>query len=400
MLLPGAAFAGIVEVEPIGFPDDLIRGDLLLVEAGDVASVVPERELDTHKRSAGFAVVVGGSRLMTGAAALAGTAAYRVGAGLVAVAVPEGVLSVVQGALREAVFVALPETDAESGIAKIEITGVCGADYPIYTGALAQFAPPPLIPGHEIVAHVDRIGSAAAKRWGVKEGDRIVMEEYAPCGRCDYCLSGRYYICNGMKMEKMYGFTSLQVAPGLWGGYSEYVYLDQQALLHKLSAKVPREVAPFFVPLANGIRWAHLEGGVRIGRKHLLHDLDHAEILEDAIVGVQRQKPQPRHHRHPVDRLIVAQFSQTKGRNDAVKVALRLARDCYGQPGAKHAVGGKVGLVAAEQQIKAKGLADLVFAFKLGKADIVAKSGHGNGDLAILGHGGILRGRTKAMVWK
>lgn len=160
---------------------------------------------------------------------------------------------------------ALPEIDENSGIAKIEITGVCGADYPIYTGALAKFAPPPLIPGHEIVAHIEKIGAKAARRWGVREGDRIVMEEYAPCGRCDYCLSGHYYICNGMKMEKMYGFTSLGVAPGLWGGYSEYVYLDPQALIHKLADHVPRDVAPFFVPLANGIRWAHLEGGVGIG---------------------------------------------------------------------------------------------------------------------------------------
>ena len=95
-------------------------------------------------------------------------------------------------------------------LAKVEITGVCGADWPIYTGALAQFAPPPLIPGHEIVARIAKIGDRAARRWGVQEGDRIVMEEYAPCGRCDYCLSGRYYICNGMKMEKMYGFTSLE----------------------------------------------------------------------------------------------------------------------------------------------------------------------------------------------
>ena len=131
VLLPGAAFAGVVEVEPIGFPEDLIRGDLLLVEAGDVAAIVPEREPDTHKRSAGFAVVVGGSRLMTGAPGLAGTAAYRAGAGLVAVAVPEGVLPVVQGALREAVFVALPETDggtAAGGSARLdEVLGQAGA---------------------------------------------------------------------------------------------------------------------------------------------------------------------------------------------------------------------------------------------------------------------------------
>src|ERR1700733_9393088 len=157
---------------------------------------------------------------------------------------------------------ALPEIDENSGLAKIEITGVCGADWPIYTGDLAKFAPPPLIPGHEIV---ERIGKRAAARWGVNEGDRIVMEEYAPCGHCAYCLSGRYYICSGMKMEKMYGFLSLDTAPGLWGGYAEYVYLDSQAIIHKLAEDVPTNIAPFFVPLANGIRWTHLEGGVGIG---------------------------------------------------------------------------------------------------------------------------------------
>ena len=164
----------------------------------------------------------------------------------------------------------LPEIDEDSGIAKVEITGVCGADWPIYTGALAEFARPPLIPGHEIVARVAKIGRRAAQRWGVKEGDRIVMEEYAPCGHCEYCLSGRYYICNGMKMEKMYGFTSLSVKPGLWGGFAEYFYLDPQALLHKLADHVPTEIAPFYVPLSNGIRWAHLEGGVGIGSTVLI----------------------------------------------------------------------------------------------------------------------------------
>ena len=33
----------------------------------------------------------------------------------------------------------LPEIDSESGLAKIEITGVCGADWPIYTGALEHW---------------------------------------------------------------------------------------------------------------------------------------------------------------------------------------------------------------------------------------------------------------------
>jgi len=112
LLFPGATHAGVIEVEPIGFPEDLIRSDLALVEAEDVAGWLPSREPDAHKRSSGFAVVVGGSRNMTGAVALAGSAAYRAGAGLVAMAVPEGILPVTQEAVREAVFVALPETEA------------------------------------------------------------------------------------------------------------------------------------------------------------------------------------------------------------------------------------------------------------------------------------------------
>jgi NAD(P)H-hydrate epimerase len=99
-------------VEPIGFPEDLIRSDLALVQAEDVADWLPPRESDAHKRSSGYAVVVGGSRNMTGAVSLAGSAAYRAGAGLVAVAVPEGILPVTQETVREAVFVALPETEA------------------------------------------------------------------------------------------------------------------------------------------------------------------------------------------------------------------------------------------------------------------------------------------------
>jgi threonine dehydrogenase-like Zn-dependent dehydrogenase len=164
----------------------------------------------------------------------------------------------------------IPQIDDDSGLAKIEITGVCGADWPIYNGDLKHLFPPPLIPGHEIVARIAKIGKNAAKRWSVKEGDRIVMEEYAPCGRCEYCLSGRYYMCGGMTMEKMYGFTSLKVGTGLWGGYAEYVFLDPQALIHRLADSVPTEIAPFYVPLANGIRWTQIEGGVGIGSTVLI----------------------------------------------------------------------------------------------------------------------------------
>lgn len=110
VLLPGAERAGVLEVVDIGFPQELVRGDLWLIEEDDVAAMLPSRALDTHKRASGVVIVIGGSRLMTGAVCLAAQAAYRAGAGLVTMAVPKGILPVVQTVVREATFVALPET--------------------------------------------------------------------------------------------------------------------------------------------------------------------------------------------------------------------------------------------------------------------------------------------------
>jgi threonine dehydrogenase-like Zn-dependent dehydrogenase len=159
----------------------------------------------------------------------------------------------------------VPEINEDTGTVRIELTGVCGVDWPAFNGSRLDRFRPPIILGHEIVGRIERIGAKAARRWNVREGDRVVLEEYAPCGHCQYCLSGHYYLCGGRAMEKMYGFTSLDVPPGLWGGFSEVVYLDPQALIHKISDSVPAEVAPLYLAIANGIRWVQGEADIGIG---------------------------------------------------------------------------------------------------------------------------------------
>ena len=109
-ILPGAELAGAVRVADIGFPQDLLRAEAFLVEPSDVAAILPERGIDTHKRATGVLLVVAGSRDMTGAAQLVAEAAGRIGAGLVQVAVPGAILPIVQARLVETTFLPLAET--------------------------------------------------------------------------------------------------------------------------------------------------------------------------------------------------------------------------------------------------------------------------------------------------
>ena len=71
--------------------------------------------------------------------------------------------------------VAIPEIGPDDGILRVEAAGLCGTDWEQYLGHLdnTPWAVRPIIPGHEILGWIDKVGPEAAKRWDVKEGDRV-----------------------------------------------------------------------------------------------------------------------------------------------------------------------------------------------------------------------------------
>jgi hydroxyethylthiazole kinase-like uncharacterized protein yjeF len=86
-LAEGASRAtGRLVVAEIGIPADVLHSDLEVSEAHDFAPLFAPRDPDSHKGSFGHVLVVGGAPGKTGAAAMAGLAALRSGAGLVTVA--------------------------------------------------------------------------------------------------------------------------------------------------------------------------------------------------------------------------------------------------------------------------------------------------------------------------
>ncbi len=84
---------GKLVVMDIGIPADLIQSDLEVSEAHDFAGLFVPRRRDAHKGDFGHVLVVGGAPGKTGAAAMAGLAALRAGAGLVTVASSGGMLA-------------------------------------------------------------------------------------------------------------------------------------------------------------------------------------------------------------------------------------------------------------------------------------------------------------------
>jgi NAD(P)H-hydrate epimerase len=77
----------------------------------DTLPALPSRPENGHKGTFGKALVVAGSRGMSGAACLAGLGALRGGAGLVQIAAPAGILSIVATVEPSFLTVPLPEDD-------------------------------------------------------------------------------------------------------------------------------------------------------------------------------------------------------------------------------------------------------------------------------------------------
>jgi len=112
-LEPGRSLAGRVVVARIGIADDApgVTAQAELWTRAGAARRAPQRPRDGHKGRFGHVLVVAGSEGKTGAAALCGLGAARVGAGLVTIACPQSTLAVLASSQNELMTAAVPEAD-------------------------------------------------------------------------------------------------------------------------------------------------------------------------------------------------------------------------------------------------------------------------------------------------
>ncbi len=111
LAFPGADYTGALEIADIGIPAGLDSDvNLDLMSRDWTADALPPRPQNSHKGTYGRAMVVAGSRNFLGAAYLAASAAARVGAGLVTIAIPESLVPSVASRAIEPTFLPLPES--------------------------------------------------------------------------------------------------------------------------------------------------------------------------------------------------------------------------------------------------------------------------------------------------
>lgn len=84
----------------------------------------------------------------------------------------------------------IPSGSEDDGLLKVEMCGVCGNDSHWYEDPDADFFP--IIFGHELGGEIQEVGSQAAARWGVEQGDRIVVDARFGFGYCHMCQIGEY----------------------------------------------------------------------------------------------------------------------------------------------------------------------------------------------------------------
>lgn len=149
----------------------------------------------------------------------------------------------------------LPEPGPGDVRIRISVCGVCRTDLHVVEGDLPP-AKRPIVPGHEVVGTVDRVGREVRT---MKEGDRAgIAWLQRTCGRCDFCTSGRENLCLDAR------FTGYHVD----GGYADYAVVPEHFAYPIPSIFKDEEAAPLLCAGIIGfraLRVSAVKPGQRLG---------------------------------------------------------------------------------------------------------------------------------------
>jgi len=129
-----------------------------------------------------------------------------------------------------------PKPGPREVLIRVKATGLCGSDLHAYRGT-HKFRIPPIVSGHELAGVVEKTGDEVRL---LKKGDRVTVEPWTHCGRCEFCIAGRSNLCT----------DKVAMGTARWSGsFAEYVTAPE-AVTYRLPENVSFETGTLIEPLA------------------------------------------------------------------------------------------------------------------------------------------------------
>ncbi len=163
-----------------------------------------------------------------------------------------------------------PSLEPGSVLLQTLYSEVCGTDVHIWHGRLSG-VPYPIIPGHVSVGVAAKVRGSVRAVDGrpIREGDRVAFfDVHRTCGRCRACTVTK--TPTRCEHRRVYGITD-PAAEGLFGGWSQAIYLEPGVAIAALPDAVPPET--------------YISGGC--GLITAVHAIDRASLMLGDTVLVQ-----------------------------------------------------------------------------------------------------------------
>ena len=148
----------------------------------------------------------------------------------------------------------VPEPEPGGVVVRVEAALTCGTDVKtLRRGHPVMIPHVPTVFGHELAGVVTAVGRGAS---GVKEGDRVVAANSAPCGRCRLCAANRPNLCEDLLFVN--------------GAYGEHIALPPRLVARNvvpISPRLAASTAAFAEPLACallGVERGRVEAGMTV----------------------------------------------------------------------------------------------------------------------------------------
>ena len=108
----------------------------------------------------------------------------------------------------------MPSPEPGGLVVRVEAALTCGTDVKtLRRGHPVMIPHVPTVFGHELAGTVSAVGRGVT---GLREGDRVVAANSAPCGRCRLCAAGRPNLCEDLLfVNGAYGEAS-RCRPAWW----------------------------------------------------------------------------------------------------------------------------------------------------------------------------------------